>query len=179
MTSGPAGPALPVTDHEALVLARHTVFETDAGYGFYAPGDTTRDFAHAIVAREGYVTLDVHGTLRGFRIEGGLLTPEQFATALRELEREDVVHIAPGAGIKLISCDTATGGDASPAAALARALGREVIAPDQPVWTAMDGEEVVASPRLKDGMIVPADPPDGRWHRFGPAGNEFGQPRMG
>jgi hypothetical protein len=37
----PAGPASPVTDHEALVLARHTVFETDAGYGFYAPGDTT------------------------------------------------------------------------------------------------------------------------------------------
>jgi hypothetical protein len=174
MTSGPTGPALPVNDHEALALARHTVFETDAGYGFYAPGDNTRDFAQAIVAREGYVTLDVHGTTRGFRIEGGLLTAEQFATALRELEREDVVHLPPGAGIKLISCDTATGGDASPAAALAHALGLEVIAPDQPVWTAMDGEEIVASPRLRDGTIVPADPPDGRWHRFGPAGNELG-----
>jgi hypothetical protein len=84
------------------------------------------------------------------------------------------VHIPFGAGIKLISCDTATGGDASPAAALARALGLEVIAPDQPVWTAMDGEEIVASPRLRDGTIVPTDPPDGRWHRFGPAGTELG-----
>jgi hypothetical protein len=168
MTSGHTGPALPVTDAEAVGLARRTAFETDAGYGFYAPGDTTRDFAQAVGVREGYVTLDVHGTARGFRIEGGLLTPEQFAGALRELEREGALTIPSGAGIKLISCDTATGGAASPAAALARALGVEVIAPDQPVWTAMDGEEIVASPTVRDGMIVPVHPPDGHWHRFDP-----------
>jgi hypothetical protein len=89
------------------------------------------------------------------------------------------VHIAPGAGIKLISCDTATGGTPRRPAALARALGVEVIAPDQPVWTAMDGEEVVASPTV-EGRDDRAGRSAGR--ALAPVRtrrNEFGQPRMG
>ena len=45
-----------------------------------------------------------------------------------------------------------------------------MVAPDLPVWTTLDGEELVAGPVLVDGFILPADPPDGSWHRFSPDG---------
>jgi hypothetical protein len=169
-------PATPVTDHEALRLVQRTVFGTDAGIGFYRPGDGDRVFAEAVHPSEGLVTLDLHGTRQGFRIESGLLTPEQLALAIRELERTGYLELPPGTGIRLLSCDTGYGGSASPAARLARALGVEVVAPDQPVWTTLDGTEIVSSPRLVEGVLLPTLPPDGAWHRFDPTGREVSKP---
>src|SRR5690606_35736298 len=145
----------------------------EAGLAFYAADDDVRDFARAVRPTDGFVTLDLHGSPKGFRIDDHLLTPDQFAAALRALQADGLLALPEGHGIKLLSCDTATGGPASPAAQLARALNVEVIAPDQPVWTTMDGEEVVASPVLIDGDFLPADPPDGGWHRFAPDGRDI------
>jgi hypothetical protein len=169
----PASPSTPVqhlTDAQAVELVRQTAFATDAGFGFYAALDEVREFAEAVHPTEGYVTLDLHGSPRGFTIADHILSPEQFAHALRDLIDDGVLTLPDGAGIKLLSCDTATGGSDSPAARLARALGIEVLAPDQPVWTALDGQEIVASPVPFGGVFVPAYPPDGQWHRFDPAG---------
>ena len=164
--------AAPVSDVEALAWVSQTIFETDAGYACYALGDFDRDFAHAVRPTDGFVTIDLHGTARGFRIELALLTPEQLGAALRELDRTGLISLPPGVGIRLVSCDTGAGGSGSPAAALARALGRDVLAPDQPVWTTRDGLEVVSSPRMEDGFILPTLPPDGAWHHFDPTGRE-------
>lgn len=161
-----------LTDEQAIELVRAHAFTTDAGLAFYAADDDVRDFARAVRPTEGFVTLDLHGSTKGFRIDDQLLTPGQFAAALRTLQTDGVLVLPEGHGIKLLSCDTATGGSESPAAKLARALNVEVIAPDLPVWTTMDGEEVVASPVLVDGDFLPADPPDGGWHRFAPNGRD-------
>src|SRR5690606_734237 len=124
----------------------------------------------AILPEEGFITLDLHGSPKGFQIDDYLISPEQFVGALRALQSDGILVLPEGHGIKLLSCDTAAGGDASPAARLARGLGVEVIAPDRPVWTRLDGEEVVATPVLVDGDFLPTDPPDGGWDRFAPDG---------
>ena len=171
------GPGLPImgddtrrlaTDAEALDLVRHNVFDTNAGLGFYTPDDDVRDFARAVHPTDGYVTLDLHGSARGFQIGNRLLTVTQFADALQELRAAGVLDLPAGVGIKLLSCDTARGDVNSPAAVLARRLGVEVIAPDEPVWTALNGAEVVSSPTLLYGNLVPTYPPDGTWIRFAP-----------
>jgi hypothetical protein len=159
-----------LTDVEAVDLVRRTAFATPAGYGFYAADDDVRDFARAVRPADGLVTLDLHGTPQGFQIDDRLISPAQFAHALRELIADVAIVLPAGHGIKLLSCDTAAGGPQSPAAHVARALGVPVVAPDLPVWTTLDGEEVVAGPVLVDGFILPADPPDGSWHRFFPDG---------
>jgi hypothetical protein len=163
-----------LTDAQAHDLIYDSVFATDAGLGFYVDGDSTRDFARAVDATDGYVTLDLHGGRDGFYIDGHRLTPEQLAGALRDLHADGYVDLPEGTGIKLLSCDTAFGGDDSPAAALARELGLEVIAPDQVVWTSMVGEEIVSSPMAFGGYIIPKYPPDGSWHQFGPSGHKVG-----
>jgi hypothetical protein len=171
----PAGPDLfpPLADDEARALIIDNAFATDAGVGFYADGDPTREFARAVEPTEGYVTLDLHGGTDGFYIDGHRVTPEQFADALGRLYADGVFDLPEGIGIKLLSCDTAYGGEASPAAALARALGVEVIAPDRVVWTSMAGEEIVSSPKPFGGYIIPTYPPDGRWHHFDASGGEI------
>jgi hypothetical protein len=156
------------TDAEALELVRQNVFDTNAGLGFYTPDDDIRDFARAVHPTDGYVTLDLHGSARGFQIGNRLLTVTQFADALQELRVAGVLDLPAGVGVKLLSCDTARGDFNSPAAVLARRLGVEVIAPDEPVWTAMNGAEVVSSPALLDGNLVPTYPPDGTWILFPP-----------
>lgn len=165
-----ATPLRAVTDEQAVTLVRATVFDTDAGLAFYPAGDEIRDFARAVRPTEGCVTLDLHGSPDGFVIDDHLLRPEQFARALRELHSAGILALGDGTIIKLLSCDTAVGGVDSPAARLARELGTEVIAPDQPVWTTLDGDEVVASPVLSGGVVLPADPPDGHWQFFDPTG---------
>lgn len=167
-----ADPRRPATDTEALDIVRRTAFETPAGLGFYEAGDDVRDFAHAVHPTDGYVTVDVHGSPRGFQVGDLLISPEQFAAALGDLREAGVLELPEGVGIKLLSCDTGAGGERSPAALIARELGIEVIAPDQPVWTTMAGDEVLASPILVHGNLLPADPPDGAWHVFGPSGVE-------
>jgi hypothetical protein len=159
-----------LSDAEARDLVRANAFRTDAGLGFYALDDEIRDFARAVHPAGGFVTLDLHGSPKGFQIDDHLVSPEQFAAALRALIADGTLQLPDGHGIKLLSCDTATGGLDSPAARLARELGVVVIAPDLPVWTTMDGDEVVASPVLVEGNFLPADPPDGSWHRFQPDG---------
>ncbi|HEX6872777.1 MAG TPA: hypothetical protein VF163_16900, partial [Micromonosporaceae bacterium] len=136
-SSGQAGPVAGrlLSDQEAVELVRQTAFDTDAGLAFYAAADEVREFARAVPPAPGFVTLDLHGSPRGFVIEDAVLTPAQFAAALRQLRSEGVLNLPVGAGIKLVSCDTAVGGQTSPAAILARELGVEVVAPDQPVWT--------------------------------------------
>jgi len=161
-----------LTDQEAVDLARANLVVTDAGLAFYAPDDNIRDFAKAIHPTDGFVTIDLHGWPKGFEIDGYLLSPEQFAGALRDLRDDGLLDLPEGGRIKLISCDTAVGGVESPAALLARELGVLVVAPDSPVWTAMDGDEVVATAVLIDGRWQPADPPDGHWHVFTPDGGE-------
>ncbi len=168
------GPFPQLADEEVHDLVYGNVFATDAGLAFYADGDSTRDFARAVEPTPGYVTLDLHGATDGFYIDGHRLTPEQFARSLRELYADGVLDLPEGAGVKLLSCDTAFGGDGSPAAKLARALGVEVIAPDRVVWTSMAGLEIVSSPMLLGGYIIPTYPPDGGWHRFAPNGDELG-----
>jgi hypothetical protein len=164
---------LRVSDAEATALVRTTVFATNAGLGFYPAGDSVRAFAHTVQPAEGYVTLDLHGSPDAFHIGNTMLTPPQFAQALRELMADGVLQLPEGTGIKLMSCDTAAGGTSSAAAQLARHLGVSVIAPDKPVWTTMQGSEFVASPVSLWGVFVPKQPPDGRWHHFDPTGAEI------
>jgi hypothetical protein len=167
---GPDPTAWDLSDAEAVELVRTHAFATPAGYAFYALDDEVRDFARAVVPTDGLLTLDLHGSPLGFQIDDALISPAQLAGALHTLIEDGTVVLPPGHGIKLLSCDTATGGDEAPAAQLARALGVPVVAPDLPVWTTLDGEELVASPALVDGFIVPTIPPDGAWHRFDPGG---------
>ncbi|MGE5831273.1 MAG: hypothetical protein ACM30G_23350, partial [Micromonosporaceae bacterium] len=154
------------TDEQAEAIARENLFTTRAGVAFYAPTDPIRRFALAVLPTDGYLTIDVHGSERGLRIAGFDLTQEQFAAVMRRLVDEGVVRLAPGEGVKLLSCSTGVGGALSPAAYLARSLGVEVIAPDRPVWTTVLGDEFVASAVLQDGNYVPANPPDGTWRQF-------------
>jgi hypothetical protein len=161
-----------VTDLEARNLVYDSLFATSAGWAFYVEGDPTRAFASSVEPTEGYLTLDLHGGTDGFYIDGHRLTPEQFARNLRDLYADGVLDLPEGTGVKLLSCDTAFGGEQSPAAALARALAVEVIAPDRTVWTSMEGVEVVSAPALFGGFIIPKFPPDGAWHRFDAFGEE-------
>jgi hypothetical protein len=156
------------TDTEVLELARQNVFDTNAGLAFYAADDDVRAFASAVHPTDGYVTLDLHGSSQGFQIGDRRLTPDQFADVLHDLRAAGMLRLPDGVGIKLLSCDTALGDLSSPAAVLARRLGVEVVAPDQPVWTALNGDEVVSSPTAIGGNFVPTDPPDGTWYRFIP-----------
>ncbi len=158
----------PLSDAEALALARRCLFVTDAGYGFYPAGEENRDLARAVRPTPGHVTVDLHGDPAGFTIDSGRLTPSQLAMVLRELIRTGELTRRPPEAIRLAAGGTGDG-PASPAATLARELGVEVLAPDRLLWTDVDGEESVASPQLIEGLLIPADPPDGRWHRFGPA----------
>ena len=169
----PPDPRHSVTDAEAVALVRRHVVQTDAGLAFYPVHDQMRDFARAMRPADGLLTLDLHGSRIGFQVEDGLLTPEQLATALRDLRAAGVLDLPEGAGLKLVACDTAFGGEHSPAARLARALGVEVVAPDEPVWTTVDGYEFVSSPTLVQGNLLPAWPPDGAWHRFSASGREI------
>jgi len=157
---------------EAVDVVRTNLLSTSAGLAFYAPGDQIRSFAQAIHPTDGFMTLDLHGSTDGFRIDNIKLSPEQFAAALRRLEVDGVISLGDGVGIKLLSCDTAAGGNDSVAARLARALGVEVIAPDEAVWTTLAGDEIVASAVLQNGTWVPTHPPDGAWHHFDPRGND-------
>lgn len=156
------------TDEQAEAVARENLLVTRAGVAFYAPTDPIRNFAMAVHPTDDYLTIDVHGSARGLRIAGFDLTREQFATVMRRLVDDATVVLAPGHGVKLLSCSTGVGGALSPAAYLARSLGVEVIAPDRPVWTTVLGDEFVASSVLQDGNYVPANPPDGTWLRFPP-----------
>jgi hypothetical protein len=163
-----------VTDAEAVALVGQHVVDTDAGLAFYPVHDRMRDFARAMRPADGLLTLDLHGSRSGFQVEDGLLTPEQLATALRQLRATGRLDLPEGVGVKLVSCDTAFGGEHSPAARLARALGVEVVAPDEPVWTTIDGYDFVSSPRLvRDDLVMPMWPPDGAWHRFDATGREI------
>jgi hypothetical protein len=170
----PPDPRHLVTDTEAVELVRRHAVDTDAGLAFYPVHDQMRDFARAVRPADGLLTLDLHGSRTGFQVEDGLITPEQLATALRELRATGRLDLPDGGGLKLVSCDTAFGGEHSPAARLARALGVEVVAPDEPVWTTVDGYDFVSSPRLVHGhLVLPMWPPDGAWHRFSATGREI------
>jgi len=153
----------PVTDDEAVALVRRTVFDTEAGFGFYPPRDEHRVFAHAVWPADDLVTLDLLGTPDGFLIGAALLTPSQFGVGLRALVDAGRIGLPAGTGLRLVSAQ-------APAAALARALGVDVVAPDRPVWTTLDGVMVAASPGLVEGILLPVRPPDGAWLRFSPAG---------
>ncbi len=161
-----------LTDAAVDDLVHQTAFATDAGVAFYVEGDTTRDFARAVEPTDGYVTVDLHGGRDGFYIDGHRLTPQQLARTLHELHAAGYFELPDGTGIKLLSCDTGFDGLESPAAALARELGLPVIAPDQVVWTSMEGQEIVSSVVAFGGYVIPKYPPDGAWHRFEPDGTE-------
>ncbi len=162
-----------LADDEALELVYDSLLVTDAGLAFYAVDDDIREFATAVHPTDGFVTIDLHGAPDSFEIDGFLLSPHQFAGALRHLRDQGLLELPPGVGIKLMSCDTAVGGPDSAAATLARELGVVVVAPDQPVWTTRNGEEIVSSAALVDGRWTPTDPPDGDWHAFDAVGNEI------
>jgi hypothetical protein len=130
-------PARLVRDDEALPLARACLFATDAGYGFYPPGDANRARARAVTPVDGWVAIDLLGDSGGFTINNGRLTPLQFAGVLRELigsgeitvrDRERVWLVTGGAG----------DGVTPPAAILACQLGIDVVAPDGSVFRAAD-----------------------------------------
>ena len=148
-----------------------TAFATPAGYGFYAADDDVRDFARAVRPADGLVTLDLHGSPQGLPDRRSADQPGP--VRLRRCGSSSATRRSccrPGTAS---SCSRATpppAGQRSPAAHLARELGVAVVAPDLPVWTTLDGEEMVATPVLVDGYILPADPPDGAWHRFVPDG---------
>jgi hypothetical protein len=159
----------PLTDHQAVELVRANAVATNAGFAFYAVDDEIRHFAQAVRPTDGFVTLDLHGNATGFMVDGSLISPEQFAAALSALRDNGRLILPDGASVKLLSCETAAGGAGSPAARLARALGVVVVAPDQPVWTTLGGDEIVASGVLANGVWRPAIPPDGDWHVFDPS----------
>jgi hypothetical protein len=158
----------PCTDEQAAEVMDANAFRTKAGLAFYAPEDEIRLFAQAVAPTDGFLTLDLHGSAAGFHIGSRLLTPEQLARGLRQLLGAGAGLLDHDTRVKLLSCDTAVGGDASPAARLARALGVEVIAPDRPVWTGLNGAEIVASAVIVDGVWQPKQPPDGSWQVFQP-----------
>jgi hypothetical protein len=159
-----------LTDAQARDLLRETVLATPAGYAFYPATDDARDFAAKVHPTAGYVTLDLHGDASGFYVDRHRLTPEQFAHTLHALQAEGVLELPAGSGVKLLSCETAAGGLSSPAAALARALGVDVIAPDEVVWTTLSGLEIVSPPTAFGGVLIPSYPYRGHWLRFGPDG---------
>jgi len=134
---GHPDPPAPLGDAEALVLARACMFVTEAGYGFYPPGDENRDRARAVRAVAGEVTLDVGGDADGLVIGGGRLTPPQFASVLRVLIGTGELTVRSGECIRLVVRRVADGPTtviaAPPAAALARDLGDlgiDVVVPD-------------------------------------------------
>jgi hypothetical protein len=135
-------------------------------------GDEVALRAGKLAAQPGVVDIVGHATPQGFLV-GGLLLP---FTAVFD-------RIGPLAGtavIRLIACDA---GGSTAAAALAAALGREVVAPDTPVWLTADGNVVAATPADAAGNPRPkGPPPDGTWRVFLPGGGyqvlQPGDPRL-
>jgi hypothetical protein len=153
---------MPLSDVEALVRARACLFATEAGYGFYPPGDENRALARAMRPTPGWVTLDLHGDIDGFTIDSGRLAPAQFGGVLRELMTSGELTVRADEGIRLIS-----GCGAEHAARLAGDLGVAVLAPDGPLWTSLVGGEIAATACFVAGAFLPADPADGGWDCFG------------
>jgi hypothetical protein len=159
-----------VSDEEALSLVRDNVQQTQSGYSFYPQGDELHQFADAVPPHDGTINLDLHGSEHGFHIDGRVMTGEQFARAIRQLEAEGVVNL-DGGNVRLSSCDIARGDD-SPAAQFAREAGVSVTAPTERLWTSLAGNEIVSSAHLQDGRWVPGQPPDGGWRTFTPDGTD-------
>jgi hypothetical protein len=151
-----------LNDTDALTRARANLFATDAGYGFHPPGDENRELARAVRPTPGQVTLDLLGDAEGFTIDNGRLTAAQFGRVLRELIGTGELSVREGECLRLLS-----GCAAESAAALADQLGVEVITPAGPLWTYLDGEEVVATAHLVEGVLIPGDPPDEQWRSLG------------
>jgi hypothetical protein len=165
--SQPVGPF--VTDAEAVQIARDNLHQTPSGYAFYPNGDKMLPYAQGVHAQPGRVVLDLHGSVRGFHIDGKILTGEQFARAIDVLQQEGKIHLDPGDHIRLLSCRVGRGVD-SPAEQFARASGREVTAPTELMWTDRQGTEFVSSRTLVNGRWEMTQPPDGHWRTFGPTG---------
>ena len=133
----PTEPA-PVSDDEALALARACLFATDAGYGFYPPGDAHRAAARAVAPVDGRVAIDLVGDQDGFTLDSGRLTPVQFAGVLRKLIDTGEIMVREGECLWLITRSLGEGPTVPPAATLARQVGIDVVGPDGSVFPAAD-----------------------------------------
>lgn len=164
-----------VRDDEALALARACLFATDAGYGFYPPGDAHRARARAVAPVEGRVAIDVLSDPDGFTIDTGRFTPLQFAGVLRELIGSGEITVRAGECLWLVTGEAGSG--STPAAAtLARQLGIDVVGPDGSVFPAADPDRPADERRVgeADGgaagqvAMVAGEVTDGRPERPSP-----------
>lgn len=128
----------PVPDDEALALARACLFATDAGYGFYPPGDANRTAARAVAPVDGRVAIDLLGDQEGFTIDSGRLTPLQFAGVLRDLIDIGEITVRGGERLWLVTRGAGAGATTPLAATLARTVGIEVVGPDGSVFPTAD-----------------------------------------
>lgn len=160
-----------VSDDEAHAAMAEHVRETPAGYEFTGDPEM-RPYTDAVRPEDGYVNLDSHATRHGYlKVGDQLLTPEQYARGIQRLADEGRIDLGDNK-IKLSACDTGHG-EHPPAQRIAQALGREVKAPTEKLWTDRHGNEVVASSEENNGHR-PTIPPDGHWRSFDADGHETG-----
>ena len=182
-SSGWAGPSerelesLPLIEGaEAIQAVRDFLRHTRSGLDFTGSRRMGR-FADALRAEPGVVRIALHGLRSGELVVGRYrMRAEDFALGLAQLQRTGRIDLGTGT-IRLISCHGGTGTD-SPAATLARSLGREVTGATERVWTYLDGTVLVASTDPRNGWL-PRQPPDGEWRTYTPDTGAVNHPAPG
>ncbi|WP_460793309.1 hypothetical protein, partial [Micromonospora sonneratiae] len=155
---------------QAIQAVADFVVWTRSGLEFTGDPEMRRH-AEALRPESGVVKVALHGLRNGQVVVGRYrVSAGDFARGLADLERRGRISLG-GRRIRLVSCYSGAG-DRSPAATVARILGREVTGVTEKMWTYPDGTEVVASPDVHNGR-VPRVPADGFERTFGPDGREI------
>ncbi|WP_460793310.1 hypothetical protein, partial [Micromonospora sonneratiae] len=155
---------------QAIQAVADFVASTRSGLEFTGDPEMRRH-AEALRPENGVLKIALHGLRSGEVVVGQYrMSAGDFARGLAALDRTGRIHLG-SQQIRLVSCYSGAG-DRSPAAAVARILGREVTGVTEKMWTYPDGTEVVASPDVHNGR-VPRVPADGFERTFGPDGREI------
>ncbi|MGW0432201.1 hypothetical protein ACWDV4_06605 [Micromonospora sp. NPDC003197] len=159
-----------ITGTQAIQAVRDFMMRTRSGLDF--TGDPQMlQYSEALHPEDGVVKIALHGLRNGQVIVGRYrMSAENFARGLADLDQRGRINLG-NRRIKLISCYSGAG-DYSPAATVARILGREVTGATEKMWTYLDGTEVVARPDRFNGR-APMVSTDGAELTFGPDGREI------